>query len=117
MRIGFISGSTDVGCFYILGGDNKLHKVDVGSDGMFSFDIEDSPIRANSQLQLIREETILDPKAFVGGCEGESVCADDGAAELLSRKGAITIRKYLVKNQWFVLTEITYQKGELPRQN
>lgn len=27
MRIGFISGSTDVGCFYILGGDNKLHSV------------------------------------------------------------------------------------------
>jgi hypothetical protein len=36
---------------------------------------------------------------------------------IVINKGAITIRKYLVKNQWFVLTEITYRKGELPRQN
>ena len=32
MRIGFISGSTDVGCFYVLDGNNELHKIDLGEE-------------------------------------------------------------------------------------
>ena len=52
MRIGFISGSTDVGCFYILGGDNKLHKVDVGSDGMFSFSITLCPVDHQASFSI-----------------------------------------------------------------
>ena len=89
-QIGFISGSTDVACFYVLDGSNRLHKIDLGEDGSFSFIIWDECGDIDSpEVELKNEINIQDPREFVGGCEGESVYHDENCDCLSSEQAKV----------------------------
>lgn len=113
-QIGFISGSTDVACFYVLDGNNELHKVDLGEDGSFRFIIWDECGDIDSpEVELKDEIDIQDPREFVGGCEGESVYHDANCENnILHQNGVLRIRTYIIQKSYTSFMEISFLKGE-----
>ena len=112
-QIGFISGSTYVGCFYVLDGNNELHQVNLGEDGPFRFIIWDECGDIDSPEVEVNEINIQDPREFVGGCEGESVYHDENCENnILHQNGVLRIRIYQIKKSHASFMEISFLKGE-----
>lgn len=113
-QIGFISGSTDVACFYVLDGNNELHEIDLGEDGSFRFIIWDECGDIDSpEVELKSEINIQNPREFVGGCEGESVYHDENCENnILHQNGVLRIRTYIIKKSCTSFMEISFLKGE-----
>lgn len=111
-QIGFISGSTDVACFYVLDGSNQLHKINLGEDGPFRFIIWDEREDIDSPEVEVNEINIQDPREFVGGCEGESVYHDENCENnILHQNGVLRIRTYAIQKPCTSFMEISFLKG------
>lgn len=113
-KIGFISGSTDVACFYVLDGANRLTEIPLGEDGHFYFIIWDECGDIDSpEVELQKEINIQDPREFVGGCEGETVYHDLNCENnILHQNGVLRIRTYRILKSSTTFMEISFMKGE-----